>query len=124
MKVSIDCISCSKHEYIQWSNSQTYIYFVQGVQTLLLEIAVQDEWLHFLVVFVSSKSYRNTKSCARHILGSMEMKSKGTAYLLWFLSIFGWLEFHRFYLHKIGTGIIWILTFGFFGLGLLLIYSH
>lgn len=50
MKVSIDCISCSKHEYIQWSNSQTYIYFVRGVQTLLLEIAVQDEWLHFLVL--------------------------------------------------------------------------
>lgn len=50
MKVSIDCISCSKHEYIQWSNSQTYIYFVQGVQTLLLEIAVQDEWLLFLII--------------------------------------------------------------------------
>lgn len=48
------------------------------------------------------------------------MKSKGTAYLLWFLSIFGWLGFHRFYLHKIGTGIIWILTFGFFGLGALI----
>ena len=44
-------------------------------------------------------------------------KSKGVAYLLWLLSIFGWLGFHRFYLGKWGTGILWILTFGLFGVG-------
>ncbi len=44
-------------------------------------------------------------------------KSKGVAYLLWLISIFGWLGFHRFYLGKWGTGIFWILTGGFFGIG-------
>jgi TM2 domain-containing membrane protein YozV len=45
------------------------------------------------------------------------MKSKGVAYLLWFVGVFGWLGLHRFYLGKIGTGIIWILTFGVGGFG-------
>lgn len=45
------------------------------------------------------------------------MKSKGIAYLLWCLSIFGWLGFQHFYLGKIGKGIIWILTGGVFGIG-------
>jgi TM2 domain-containing membrane protein YozV len=43
------------------------------------------------------------------------IKSKGVAYLLWFfLGVFG---AHRFYLEKIGTGILYLLTFGFFGIG-------
>jgi TM2 domain-containing membrane protein YozV len=45
------------------------------------------------------------------------MKSKGTAYLLWLISIFGWLGFQHFYLGKIGKGIIWIFTGGVFGIG-------
>jgi len=45
------------------------------------------------------------------------MKSKGIAYLLWLISFFGWLGFHRFYLRKFGTGILWILTGGLFGIG-------
>ena len=48
------------------------------------------------------------------------MKSKSAAYLLWFLSIFGWLGFHRFYLGKVGTGILWIFTFGCLGIGALI----
>ncbi len=47
------------------------------------------------------------------------MKSKSVAYVLWLVSIFGWLGFQRFYLRKVGTGIIWILTFGVGGLGAL-----
>lgn len=43
------------------------------------------------------------------------MKSKGIAYLLWFfLGIIGG---HRFYLGKIGTGILYLCTFGFAGIG-------
>ena len=38
--------------------------------------------------------------------------STGIAYLLWFLSGFGILGFHRFYLGKTGTGILWALTGG------------
>ena len=45
------------------------------------------------------------------------MKSKGVVYLLWLVSIFGWLGFHHFYLGKIGKGIIWILTGGVLGIG-------
>lgn len=39
------------------------------------------------------------------------------AYLLWLCSGFGALGFHRFYLGKIGTGILWLCTGGLFGIG-------
>jgi len=43
------------------------------------------------------------------------MKSKSTAYLLWFfLGLWG---AHKFYLNKTGTGILYFFTFGFFGIG-------
>lgn len=43
------------------------------------------------------------------------MKSSGTAYLIWFF--FGLFGGHRFYLNYVGTGIIYLLTFGLFGIG-------
>ena len=39
------------------------------------------------------------------------------AYLLWLASGFGALGFHRFYLGKIPTGLLWMFTGGFFTLG-------
>jgi TM2 domain-containing membrane protein YozV len=39
------------------------------------------------------------------------------AYLLWFFSGFGVLGFHRFYLGKIGTGLLYMVTGGLFGIG-------
>lgn len=43
------------------------------------------------------------------------MKSKGVAYLLWFfLGIF---SAHRFYLGKVGTGILYLVTGQLFGIG-------
>jgi hypothetical protein len=39
------------------------------------------------------------------------------AYLLWFIGGFGTLGFHRFYLRKVPTGVLWILTGGLVFLG-------
>jgi TM2 domain-containing membrane protein YozV len=40
--------------------------------------------------------------------------SKTVGYLLW---IFGFTGAHRFYLGKIGTGLLWLVTGGLFGIG-------
>ncbi len=42
-------------------------------------------------------------------------KSKGVAAVLCLL--FGYLGLHRFYVGKIGTGILWLVTLGFCGIG-------
>lgn len=49
----------------------------------------------------------------------VEAKSKGKAYLFWFVGLFGILGLHRFYLGRIGTGIGWLLSGGVLGLGAL-----
>jgi len=48
------------------------------------------------------------------------MKSKGTAYVLWLVGLFGILGLHRFYLGKIGTGILWFFSVGVLGVGALI----
>jgi TM2 domain-containing membrane protein YozV/predicted transcriptional regulator len=45
------------------------------------------------------------------------MYSVGLAYLFWLLSGFGTLGFHRFYLGKIPTGLLWMFTAGLAGIG-------
>jgi TM2 domain-containing membrane protein YozV/predicted transcriptional regulator len=40
------------------------------------------------------------------------MYSLGVAYLLWLVSGFGALGFHRFYLGKVPTGLLWMFTGG------------
>lgn len=43
------------------------------------------------------------------------MKSKFTAYILWFF--LGYLGVHKFYLGKTGMGILYLFTGGIFGIG-------
>jgi len=43
--------------------------------------------------------------------------STGIAYLLWLISGFGALGFHRFYLGRYGTWLLYLFTGGLFGLG-------
>lgn len=45
----------------------------------------------------------------------MSPKSRTVAALLCFF--LGWLGIHRFYEGKVGTGILWLLTAGLFGIG-------
>ena len=45
------------------------------------------------------------------------MYSTVIAYLLWFLSGFGAMGFHRFYLGKIPSGLLWMFTGGLLGVG-------
>jgi len=48
------------------------------------------------------------------------MYKTSTAYLLLIPSFFGVAGLHRFYLGRIGTGIIWLLTGGLLGIGTLM----
>ncbi len=41
----------------------------------------------------------------------------GTAYILWVFGFFGICGVHRFYLGKIGSGLLYLFTFGLFGFG-------
>lgn len=45
------------------------------------------------------------------------MASKGTAYLLWLFWLIGLAGIHRFYCGKPVSGLIWLFTFGLFGIG-------
>jgi len=47
------------------------------------------------------------------------LSQTSTAYLLWLIG-FGTFGIHRFYLGRIGTGLLWLLTGGLFGIGALL----
>jgi TM2 domain len=50
----------------------------------------------------------------------MERANSGIAYLLWCLCFFGICGGQRFYVGKIGSGLIYLCTFGLFGIGQLL----
>lgn len=48
------------------------------------------------------------------------MKSTAVALLLWCLCFLGLCGLHRIYVGRVGTGILWLLTLGIFGIGQLI----
>jgi hypothetical protein len=50
-------------------------------------------------------------------LGKDGLHSKGVSYLLWMGWLFGFGGLHRFYLGKPVTGFLYVITWGFFGVG-------
>lgn len=64
------------------------------------------------VVINNSNTVNNTNSCGR------KECDKWTAFLLCFF--LGWLGAHKFYEGKAGLGILYIFTFGLFGIGWLI----
>ena len=49
--------------------------------------------------------------------GEVKMKSTTTAYLLMLGNLIGLAGLNRFYVGKIGTGLLYLFTFGIFGIG-------
>lgn len=45
------------------------------------------------------------------------MRSTTTAYLLWLFCLIGLCGIHRLYAGKVLSGLLWLFTFGFFGIG-------
>ncbi len=65
-----------------------------------------------------AEQYVNVAAAVAYGAKEPGQKNKWVALLLCFL--FGPLGVHRFYEGKIGTGILYLLTFGFFGIGVLI----
>jgi TM2 domain-containing membrane protein YozV len=59
---------------------------------------------------------------SRKNLGELMMNQKSglVAFFLWLFCVIGLCGMHRFYVGRIGTGIVWLLTLGLLGVGQLI----
>lgn len=88
----------------------SYILCSKYLEHITDKIHSESLEIHEVNTCDNSNSYNN------QILQEQKSdKSRGVAALLCFF--LGFLGIHRFYVGKIGTGILWLLTVGFFGIG-------
>lgn len=66
-------------------------------------------------IIINNNNVNNNMNNGYGIVPNGRPIQKWTAFLLCFF--FGWLGVHRFYEGKVGTGILWALTWGLFGIG-------
>lgn len=67
---------------------------------------------------VINNTNTNTNANKNNVGGMQAMTSPKSRWLALALCLFGgWLGIHRFYVGKIGTGILYLCTFGLFGIG-------
>ena len=60
----------------------------------------------------------NNNNNVNNNVGAVPLGRPKNKWISFFLCLFlGWLGIHRFYEGKIGTGLIWMFTFGLFGIG-------
>ena len=72
-------------------------------------------------VIINNYNNNNVNNVASNNMvnvGGGRLRNKWVAFILCFF--FGYMGVHRFYEHKIPTGILWLFTFGLFGIGWLI----
>jgi|BioPla2DNA2_1021312.scaffolds.fasta_scaffold22183_2 TM2 domain-containing membrane protein YozV len=71
------------------------------------------------VINISNNNVNTNTNTNNNTINTMvqSTKNKITALILCLLGILGLCGLHRFYVGKIGTGLIWFFTFGLFGIG-------
>ena len=73
-----------------------------------------NQYSSTIEINVKKPEYENTRSSSYPV----SPKSRLVVFLLWLF--LGSLGFHYFYAGRIGMGILWLLTGGFFGIGLVI----